>query len=262
MVMQQQQPSVLEQASNAMIGTSLSGIIGLGSNRGSTASSGNSSGYVANFYDSIAGQFFIRNPTAVNFTFGMMLNTPLSVPRGSNSSSAIKGAGDPAGILHWLQPDPSAYDSSKVSWVDATSTATIPTVASNSTGAGDWFVGLDGWVLNSGNNHVSNTNSVVGTVDPLYTDMYLPADQARLIRTCFKVMSVHFNGRLMYLCRSSQMMRSRALRCGQISHHLDRSPRRGLSHVTRHLVSASLSARRHSRLIRTHWSYLNLTELA
>ena len=183
--MNQQPDSQVEQAANAQVGSGLSGLIGLGTNRGGSASS-NSSDFSADFYDSIMGQFFIRNPTAVNFTFGMALNTPLNAPRGSNASGTVPGAGSDAGILHWLQPDPSAYDANQVSWVTANNDAanSSPTVSNNSTGSGDWFVGLDGWVMTSGNNHVSNTKSVVATVDPLYTDMYLPADQARLIRAC------------------------------------------------------------------------------
>ena len=178
----------VQQAAGLQVGNGLSGLIGLGSNRNPTPSTGNSSSFIANFNDSIAGQFFIRNPTAVNFTFGMQLNAPLNAPRGNNVTSApVNGAGDPAGILHWLMPDSNAYDVSKVQWTTANndaSTGNLPTVSTNGTGAGDWIVGLDGWVMNSGNNHVSNTASVVGTIDPAYTDLYLPADQARLIRTC------------------------------------------------------------------------------
>ncbi|KAJ3553899.1 hypothetical protein NM688_g3373 [Phlebia brevispora] len=180
-VLDQQLDPQLEQDSNADIGSGLSGLIGIGTNRGSPS---NASGFSANFEDSIMGQFFLRNSAVANFTFGMMLNSPLNTPRGSNASSApVDGAGTSAGVLHWLQPDPSAYDTSKVSWLNATNDAAggVPTVDTNTTGSGDWFVSLDGWVMNAGNNHVSNTQSVVATVDPMYTEMYLPADQARLI---------------------------------------------------------------------------------
>lgn len=184
-VLNQQTDSPLEQDSNAQIGNGLSGLIGIGTNRGSP---GNSSGFSANFDDSIMGQFFIRNPDASNFTFGMMLNTPLTSPRGNNTSSStpVTGAGGAAGVMHWLQPDPSAYDASKLSWVTASTnaSASIPTVNSNSTGSGDWLVGLDGIIVNAGGQRISTSESIVATVDPLYSEMYLPTNEARVIRTC------------------------------------------------------------------------------
>lgn len=116
-VLNQETPSHIEQNSNIQLGNGLSGLIGIGTNRGSP---GNASGFSANFGDSIMGQFFLANPRAVNFTFGMMLNKPLKTPRGSAASTApVSGAGSAAGVLHWLQPDPSAYDSSKLSWATA-----------------------------------------------------------------------------------------------------------------------------------------------
>lgn len=208
----QQPTSQVAQDSNAQIGTGLDGLIGLGTNRGSPS---NSSGFSANFDDSIMGQFFIRNPTAVNFTFGMMLNTPLNVPRGNNTSSqSVSGAGSSAGILHWLQPDLSAYDPNQVSWITANNDATggAPTVATNTTGSGDWFVSLDGWVMVSGDNHLSNTKSVVATVDPLYPEMYLPADQAKLIRTCRSCGTDVMNGTLTHLICSDDAIPNATLR--------------------------------------------------
>ena len=111
----------------------------------------------------------------------MQLGKPLNIPRGNGSTSqSTSTPGDP-GMLHWLQPDESAYDPSKLQWVSA-GIAQQPTPFGNS--SGDWYVGLDGWVLDSGDDHVSNSKSVTATVDPLYTEMYLPQDQARLIRAC------------------------------------------------------------------------------
>ena len=113
----------------------------------------------------------------------MQLGTPLNVPRGNTSQkSVITPQGDP-GMLYWLQPDTSAYDPAKVVWMNAGQAPS--NVSSNS--SGDWYVSIDGWVLRAGNNQVSNSKTVVATVDPLYTDLYLPQDQASLIRTCLVI---------------------------------------------------------------------------
>ncbi|EKM59995.1 uncharacterized protein PHACADRAFT_138388 [Phanerochaete carnosa HHB-10118-sp] len=167
----------LAQASSAQVGDELSGLIGLGTNKNVT-STGNSTIYQAQFEDSIFGQFLQGNPSMVNFTFGMRLGKPLNIPRGNGSAnSAVSTAGDP-GTLDWLQPDESAYDQSKLQVLSA-GTPQAPAPFANA--SGDWYVSLDGWVLASGNDQVSNSKSVVATVDPLYTEMYLPQDQAQLI---------------------------------------------------------------------------------
>lgn len=168
----------LAQASNAEVGNGLSGLIGLATNK-NVPPTDSSSVYQAQFADSIYGQVLERNPARTNFTFGMQLGRPLNIPRGNASTNNVLSTtpGDP-GTLHWLQPDDSAYDQSKLQWMDAGPPQGSAPFA-NSTG--DWYVSLDGWVLVSGNNHVSNSKSVVATVDPLYTEMYLPQDQARLI---------------------------------------------------------------------------------
>lgn len=169
----------LAQASNAQVGNALAGLIGLATNK-NPSSSTNSSEYQPQFGDSIGGQWLNNHPTAVNFTFGMALGTPLLRARGNTSTSKTldTSAGDP-GTLHWLQPDDSAYDPAQVQWKEA---GTLAGATSSNT-TGDWYVSLDGWVLVSGDNHISNSKSVVATVDPMFTDMYLPQDQAKLIRT-------------------------------------------------------------------------------
>lgn len=174
-------PNEVAQVSRAQVGKGLSGLIGLGTNK-QAPSAGNSSVYHAQFQDSIYGSWLQQHPKALNFSFGMALGKPLDMPRGSNTSSAITPSGD-AGKLDWLQPDSDAFDSSKLVWkkVNNDAIGQLP-VSSNSTSGADWFVGLDGWVVVSGSNHITNTDSVVATVDPLYTEMYLPQSQARLIR--------------------------------------------------------------------------------
>jgi hypothetical protein len=174
----------LAEAPDAQVGDGLSGLIGLASNKNTSSSVGNSSQYVPQFQDSIYGQWLSQNPTAVNFTFGMQLGVPLNIPRGNTSQSKVTSmatpAGDP-GMLHWLQPDTTAYDPSKVAWMNA-GTANSSSASMSTSTSTDWYVSLDGWVLDAGDNHVSNTRSVVATVDPLYSDLYLPQDQASLIR--------------------------------------------------------------------------------
>ncbi|KAF7791422.1 hypothetical protein EIP86_002438 [Pleurotus ostreatoroseus] len=180
-VLDHETSSQIEQGSGTLIGNGLSGLIGIGTNR---ATPDNTSGFSANFGDSIMGQIFMHYPGAVNFTFGVMLNKPLTTPRGnSTASTPVSGAGSSAGVVHWLRPDASAYDSSKLSWATATGGLTeyFPTISSNVTGAGDWMLNMDGWVLSSSSNHVSSSNSIFATVDMLYSELYLPADQAKLI---------------------------------------------------------------------------------
>lgn len=181
-VTQQPVQGQLAEASNAQVGDGLAGLIGLATNKNSP-SSANSSQYTPQFGDSIFGQWLSLHPTANNFTFGMQLGSPLNIPRGNTSQkNAITPQGDP-GMLHWLQPDTSAYDPSKVVWMNA---GAAPSNVSTNT-SGDWYVSIDGWVLRAGNNQVSSSKTVVATVDTLYTDLYLPQDQAALIRTCIVI---------------------------------------------------------------------------
>ena len=103
----------------------------------------------------------------------MMLNPPQSQPQ----------AGSDAGTLHWLKPDPSFYKSNQVSiaTVQAAPAGSNANGTSNTPGQ-DWTVPLDGWAAVVGNTHLSNTQDVVAVVDPLYPNIYLPGDQAKLIR--------------------------------------------------------------------------------
>ncbi|KAI0691389.1 aspartic peptidase domain-containing protein [Cytidiella melzeri] len=170
-------------ASNAQVGIGLSGIIGLGTAK-QTSPSTNHSVYTPQFSDSPFGQWLAQNPTALNVSFGMALNQPRNMVRSNNTSNVAMPSEDSAdaGILHLLQPDHTAYDSSKLVWktVDLSANPQLP-VSSNATSGADWFVNLDGWVMTSENNHLSNTESFIATVDPMYSDMYIPANQAKLI---------------------------------------------------------------------------------
>ncbi|GJE94186.1 acid protease [Phanerochaete sordida] len=162
---------VVNSQSSSLLANGISGIFGLGTNGGSTGSSASGVG----FNDTIYGQFLNRNPSRANFTFGMMLN---SLPASGSASAGTDG-----GILHWTKPDDSFFDTSKVTYktlADTSSSAGNTNGTTINTGQ-DWTVGLDGWVATVGNTHLSNTDTVVAVVDPLYPNIYLPGDQAKLI---------------------------------------------------------------------------------
>ncbi|THH30379.1 hypothetical protein EUX98_g3807 [Antrodiella citrinella] len=167
--------------SNPLVGSGggVSGIVGLGANL-QQAPSSTSSAFQPAFSDSIYYQWLIDNPTALNFSFGMNLNPPTG---GSQNS----GGGDVSlfdgGNLDWLQPDPSKYDTNQVQWKSVSNAVTGggANVTSNSTAAQDWTVSLDGFVFVDGDNKVQNTQSVVGQVEPMYPNLYLPLSEANLI---------------------------------------------------------------------------------
>lgn len=163
---------VVDQQSNGLLANGISGVFGLGTNGGSTVSSSSGLG----FNDTIYGQFLDRTPTRENFTFGMMLN-----PLPTQGSPVV---GSDGGILHWSNPDSSFFDPNQLTFKTVASTSSS---SSNSNGTTlntgqDWTVELDGWIATVGNTHLSNTEAVVSVVDPLYPNIYLPGDQAKLIR--------------------------------------------------------------------------------
>ncbi|KAI0089296.1 aspartic peptidase domain-containing protein [Irpex rosettiformis] len=169
-------------SSNAQVGKGLSGMIGLGTAKQITSSI-NSSVFMPQFADSPFGQWLAQHPTALNFSFGMALNQPRDAQRGNDTSAAnVSGESDEAGILHWLQPDSSAYVPSQLVWktVNNSISTQLP-VSGNATSGADWFVDMDGWVMTAGTNHLSNTQGFIASVDPLYPAIYLPASQAKLI---------------------------------------------------------------------------------
>ena len=145
----------------------ISGIFGLGTNR---APAGQSSSPIG-FNDSIFGQWFPRNPGHTNFTFGMMLQPPSS------------SAGSDGGVLHWLKPNSAFFKPDQVSWVNVDSAISATTNNGSTTTPGqDWTVALNGWTATVGSTRLSNTQPVVAVVDPLFPNIYLPADQAKIIR--------------------------------------------------------------------------------
>lgn len=164
--------------SRAQVGDNLSGLIGLATNKKAVATAENGL-YTGAFLDSIMGQWLQSHPQFDNFTFGMMIGTPLTVPRGNGSSGAkVDSSKADPGVLHWLQPDPSFYDASRMEWKEAdTPSEPLPFPSTS-----DWFIGLDGWTLAADGNHVTNTQSITATVDPLFQSMFMPLQDANLIR--------------------------------------------------------------------------------
>ena len=161
---------MVDSQSNSLLGGGISGILGLGTNGGANGSSSSGLG----FADSIYSQWLDRNPARSNFSFGMMLNPPTIEPKD----------GTQAGTLHWTKPDPSFFNPDTVAFKPVVDTSSVPGDQNNSmpnTGK-DWTVSLDGWTATVDSTQLSNTDSVIAVVDPMYPNIYLPGSQAKLIR--------------------------------------------------------------------------------
>ncbi|CAL1699905.1 unnamed protein product [Somion occarium] len=171
----------------SLIGSGVSGMVGLGSNRNLAprSSSNNSSVYGGNFEDAIGGQWLLANPQADNFTFGLALNSPIvqAALQGDDSQNNAAAGGSPAnndspaGTVHMLQPDHSFYSADTLSW------ATVDNSLNPEDDPQDWTVPLNGWILISDGNQVNSRKTLVANVDPLYQGMYFPLDSATLIHS-------------------------------------------------------------------------------
>lgn len=173
----------MAQAFHAQLGSEVSGIVGLGTNRApktSSGGSGNVTAFKTGFADSIIGQWFNEYKNAPNFTFGIALNEPLIKPTNVNdTSSSSFAAGAAAGTMHLMQPDHSVYSADTVKWVNAN----VSTSGSNTTlPQSDWTVILDGWTFATQNNQLASKGQIVADIDPIYTGLYVPQDQATLMR--------------------------------------------------------------------------------
>ncbi len=162
-------------------GYGISGLVGLGTLKNPS----NATGFSANFDDGLYGQYYIRNPQAVNFTFGMALNPSPVIPGNSSTQLSIAAgasslADQGAGTIHWLQPDPSAYDASQVTWSTVQGGVTTGYLSGNQ--QPDFTVQLNGWSAKIGNTNVANGAGILVNVDPYYSGLYLPGSQALLIR--------------------------------------------------------------------------------
>lgn len=165
---------------------SVSGLVGLGTNRG--LSSSNSDSYTPTFSDSIYSQFLALNPDANNLTFGVKLQPPIRSPTGGVSGggreelcgSASDSPQSQAGVINWLQPDETQYDPGSVIWAPVNNS--LPVLAT--TDPEDWLISMAGWVFTNGDGSlVSNMLGMTANVDPLYDGIYLPVNDANLIRT-------------------------------------------------------------------------------
>ena len=131
------------------------------------------------------GQWLRANPQADSFTFGMALNSPVAQAalRGVPSSNATGGstdlAGTPAGVVHMLQPDRSSFVDSSIAWAQVNNSLNAQDDPQ------DWTVAFDGWTLVTDDGTNSHTKQITANIDPLYQGLYLPLDQASLIRTCY-----------------------------------------------------------------------------
>lgn len=163
----------------------ISGVVGLGTNRRHfDTTSGTSKFYRPTLEDSMVGQWLRQSPTAENFTFGLSLEPPVKLPQASRTSlnnSLSVTAGTRAGTLQLLPLDQQLVASDSISWIDANVNSYMAS-RNGSITVSDWTVVLDGWSFTNGQIQSSSTGEIVVDIDPMYTNLYLPRDQALLIR--------------------------------------------------------------------------------
>ncbi|RDX51497.1 acid protease [Lentinus brumalis] len=157
----------------------VSGLLGLGPIKKPTTAAG----FPATFDDGIYGQYYIRNPEATNFTFGMALKPSPVIPGNGSSLTIPPGskslADSDVGTIHWLQPDTSAYQEDKLQWTGVQSSVSGGYLSGNE--QPEFTVQLDGWSAKIGSNNVGSSGGILVNVDPYYSGIYMPASQARLI---------------------------------------------------------------------------------
>ncbi|KAI0932879.1 hypothetical protein AcW1_000129 [Taiwanofungus camphoratus] len=183
------------QDNGTVFGNGVSGVIGLGTNRNAAGGS-SSSNYSAGFNDTIFGGWLGRNLEQSQFRYGMDINPPVAVPQSTSSGDANSNLQNAtpkqdAGMLHWLSPDSSAYDTQQLAYKTAQSNSSV--IYSTSSGQPDWTVQLDGWTFRSGGDVVSFQQEMVTTVDPYYTDIYMPFEQAQLLNNAISGSSLQSN---------------------------------------------------------------------
>jgi len=142
-------PVLASQQSSNLYGRQVSGLFGLASGRSTNQSN-----------VSVIGGVFGRKPTRESVSFGLALRPPNS--KGSNN----------AGSLHWLSPDPSAYDGD-ITW-KTTTTSSNSDVATFE---------IDGWQFRTGSTTITNSNQdLASAFDPYYVNIFFPSQEAQLIR--------------------------------------------------------------------------------
>ncbi|KAJ3488501.1 hypothetical protein NLI96_g2777 [Meripilus lineatus] len=166
--------------SNAVVGKSISGILGLGTNRGVSSNANATQIYKPTFLDSIPGQWLDANPTAANFTFGMTIKPPLVKPQLVDSNASISlPSNRSAGILHWLQTDTSFYQQDQLSYANVDTS--LATSVVTTTGPQDWLFPLDGWLVTTARGSVGNQTQLIANVDILHQGIYIPLRDAELM---------------------------------------------------------------------------------
>ena len=157
------------------IGDSISGLVGLGTNRGFIPIVPRT--YLPTFDDSIYGQFLSLHPDANSFTFGIALNPPKRTTTGTLAPSQTDTN---AGIINWLQLDPSRYDASSL--VQVTVNNSVPMIPATYTK--DWIFQLDAWkIFSGGNAPITSDTSMAANVDLFYQGIYFPLIEATRIST-------------------------------------------------------------------------------
>lgn len=184
-VLSEESTNPLQDASDAAVGSGISGFLGLGTNRGPAPNGTNV--YKPAFLDSIFGQWLKTHPTAENFTFGMLLEPPVMTPKNFSSpdTKIPLPTKSSAGTLHWLETDPSFYRSDQVSY--ATVDYGLASSMSSVTDPQDWVVGFDGWTATvttggKATTQVSLRDTITANVDPMYQGIYIPLTQATTLR--------------------------------------------------------------------------------
>ena len=180
--------NVLQNAARVQLGNGISGILGLGIVSGNNTLV-NSSLYDATSEDTFIGQWLHQNPSAENFTFGLALDPPVMLPlptsssiRGSVNDPTEEGVmGTSAGMLHLAQPNPSFFDSDSLVWINTYDTK-LPQSQNSTIPPSPWTVILDGWSLVTSYNSLKSPGEMSVDIDPIYTGLYIPFDQALLIR--------------------------------------------------------------------------------
>lgn len=172
--------------SNAVVGKSISGILGLGTNRGVSSNANATQIYKPTFLDSIPGQWLDANPTAANFTFGMTIKPPLVKPQLVDSNASISlPSNRSAGILHWLQTDTSFYQQDQLSYANVDTS--LATSVVTTTGPQDWLFPLDGWLVTTARGSVGNQTQLIANVDILHQGIYIPLRDAELMCTFLSI---------------------------------------------------------------------------
>lgn len=168
---------VVTGAKNVFEGN-VAGVIGLGTNRIPATPPGMN--FTAQFTDSIFGQWLYLNPNASSISVGMNIAPPIITPKNTSSIALNMAVSSGAGQLDWLQPNTTAYNTTQVA-TKIVQTLSGVTYMGNSSSQPDWTVGLEAWSFASSSAQVSNEEVMPTTVDPYYTGIYFPLEQARLL---------------------------------------------------------------------------------